>query len=535
MRKILFLTAALALAAGCSPKVVVLYDNDVHCSVDGYADMAARQKAEKQACKYVYTVSAGDFVQGGNLGAGTKGAYITAIMNKVGYDFVTLGNHEFDYGMPRQREITDELDAVTLDCNLIYIPDGKRLYDPYAIVRCGSKKIAFLGVSTPYSFVSSTPKFFQNEKGEYIYSLSVDTFYDTVQNMVDDARSRGADYVIALTHLGDDVEADPINSQRLIAATCGIDVVLDGHSHSTVERRILKNSRGEDVLMTSTGSHFENIGRLALEKGRFSSQLLPVTAVTPKDPEVERFVDSLKAEYNKQGSKIICVNRQKLLATGDGKRIVRLAQQPLGRLIAEAYRVMTGSDVGFIGGGSIRTDLPEGAVSHNDIFAIMPFGNEICTAEVPGSVIADILEFSVHALPMEFGGYQQVSGLTFDVNPDIPSPVVVDANNEFVKFDGGKRRVSNIRILNEAAGEYEPLDPGKIYKIAGTDYMLLNHGDGYNFTDEKTVRRTNLVDVQIFEQYIVDYLEGVIDYRWEYLLVRESFITPSQSSPKAKS
>lgn len=511
MKKITLFFATVAMICGCSPKVVVLYDNDVHCAVDGYADMAARKKAEKAQCQYVYTVSAGDYVQGGNLGAGTKGAYIALIMNKVGYDFVTLGNHEFDYGMPRQAEFAKELDAKIVDCNLIYLPENRRLYDPYAIVQCGPKRIAFLGVSTPYSFVSSTPKYFQNDKGEYIYSLCVDTFYDTIQNMVDDARNQGADYVIALTHLGDDVEADPINSQSMIANTHGIDVVLDGHSHSTVEHRILKNNKGKDVLMTSTGSHFENIGRLALEKGKFTSQLIPVNATTPKDPEVEDFVDSLKQEYDKLGNKIMCVNREKMFAEQDARRIVRFSQQPLGHLIAEAYRYVTGSEIGMIGGGSIRNNLNQGAISHNDIFSILPFGNQICTAEIPGSILADILEFSVHALPMEFGGYQQLAGVKYDLDLSVPSPVVVDANNEFSKFDGGARRVKNIMVYDEASASYKPLDPNRKYKVAGADYMLVNHGDGYNFTDNCEVRNTNLVDVQVFEQYLTDVLKGVIE------------------------
>lgn len=511
MKKIFSLAIAAALLCACSPKVVVLYDNDVHCAVDGYADMAARQKAEKALCKNVFTVSSGDFVQGGNLGAGTKGAYIALIMNKVGYDFVTLGNHEFDYGMKRQAEIAEELDAKIVDCNLISLVDGKRLFDPYEIVQCGRKRIAFLGISTPYSFVSSTPRFFQNEKGEYIYSLCVDTFYETVQNMVDDARNQGADYVIVLAHLGDDVEVDAINSQTLIANTNGIDVVLDGHSHSTVEKRILKNNKGRDVLMTSTGSHFENIGRLTFEKGKFSSQLLPVTEVSPKDPDVERFVDSLKCEFEKQGSRIVCVSKRRLCATEDGKRIVRFEQRPLGKLVADAYRVVTGAEIGSAGGGSLRNDLPQGAVSHNDLFSIMPFGNRVCTVELPGSVIADIVEFSVHGLPMEFGGYQQFSGLTFDLDESVPSPAVVNSYNEFVKFEAGPRRVSNIKVYDAASDSYLPLDPDRKYKFASVDYMLLNHGDGFIFTDGYDVRHTGLTDLQVLETYLTDSLHGVVD------------------------
>lgn len=509
--KVLFAAGcAAALLFSCSPKVTVLYDNDVHCAIDGYADMAALRSAAEADCKYVFTVSSGDFVQGGSIGAGTKGAYIVDIMNKVGYDFVTLGNHEFDYGMERQAGIVGELDAQVLDCNLFYLPENRRMYEPYAIVRCGSKRIAFVGVSTPYSFISSTPLYFQNEKGEYVYSLCVDNIYEVVQNAVDDARSRGADYVIVLSHLGDEVESVPVNSHALIANTRGIDVVLDGHSHSTVERRILKNSEGRDVLLTSTGSHFENVGRLTLERGRFRSELLSVSANSPKDSEVERFVDSLREDFEKAGKRIVCVSGRRLNADEDGVRIVRLGQQPLGHLIAEAYRCGTGSQIGSVSGGSIRTYLPQGAVSYNDLFSILPFGNEICTVELPGSVIADMIEFSVYGLPLEFGGYQQFSGLTFDVDFSVPSPVEVNANGEFTKFNGGGRRVSNIRVYDGQTGSWQPLEMQRLYKYAGTDYLLLNHGDGFRFTDNFDVRRTGMTDLQVLVNYITGNLQGVI-------------------------
>lgn len=507
---LLAVAVAAALLFSCSPKVTVLYDNDVHCAIDGYADMAAYRKAAKADCKYVYTVSAGDFVQGGSIGAGTKGDYIVKMMNKVGYDFVTLGNHEFDYGMERQAEIVNELDAGVVDCNLIHLPDNKRLYEPYAIVECGPRRIAFVGVSTPYSFISSTPRFFQNEKGEYVYTLCVDNLYEIVQSVVDEARSRGADYVIVLSHLGDEVDVTPVNSHTLIANTHGIDVVLDGHSHSTVERCILKNDKGEEVLMTSTGSHFENVGRLTLEKGRFRSELLPVSAATPKDPEVERFVDSLKEDFEKEGRRIICVSESRMKAMEDGVRLVRLQQQPLGRLITDAYRFFTGAQVASVSGGSIRTDLPQGAVSYNDLLAILPFGNKICTVELPGSVIADMVEFSVCGLPEEFGGYQQFSGLTFDVDVSIPSPVEVDANGEFVRFDGGRRRVSNIKVYDPDSDLYLPLEPEGKYKFAGTDYLLLNHGDGYAFTDAFDIRQTGMTDLQVLVEYLTGHLQGVI-------------------------
>ena len=257
----------LALAVACSPKttpagksgkaasdIVILYDNDVHCSVDGYAKMAALKAEKKAQTPYVTVVSAGDYVQGGSMGAASKGGYIVTIMNAVGYDLVTLGNHEFDYAIPRLKEISKELKATILCCNLIDLKADARMFKPYEIVDYGGTKVAFIGAATPYSFNSSTPAYFQDDKGNYVYSLSADTYYDTFQNFINDARNQGADYVVALTHLGDDVNYDPINSQELARQTEGLDVILDGHSHSLVPQRILTNKAGKSVLYSQTGS-----------------------------------------------------------------------------------------------------------------------------------------------------------------------------------------------------------------------------------------------------------------------------------------
>ena len=524
MKKIFLLILIAAATLSCSPKatpvssgtkaaypIVILYDNDVHCSVDGYAKMAAL-KAEKQAqTPYVTLISAGDFVQGGSMGAASKGGYIITIMNAVGYDFVTLGNHEFDYAIPRMKELTGELTATVLCCNLIDLKAGRRMYKPYEIVDYGGTKVAFIGAATPYSFNSSTPSFFQDDKGEYIYSLCIDTYYDMFQNYVNDARNQGADYVVAITHLGDDVEVDPINSQELARRTEGIDVILDGHSHSLVPERILTNKAGKKVLYSQTGAHFENLGVMTLRpNGKITLEMVPTDRYTKEDPRVKAVTDSLKAEYDKLGARLIGRSEVTLPAKdADGDWLVRNEETSLGDFCADAFRYVLGTDITFLGGGSIRDNLDAGDVRFGDIFNVFPFGNTASIAELSGQEILDVLEFSVFSYPTDFGGFLHVSGLTFTLDPSVESPVVIDENKSFVKFDGGPRRVSDVKVLNAATGVYEPIDLKGKYRVSSINYLLMEAGDGFTMLDDRG-RDLGTIDVDILEQYIAKNLHGLI-------------------------
>ncbi|MCF0178532.1 MAG: metallophosphoesterase, partial [Bacteroidales bacterium] len=273
----LLLTLLIALTiSACAPKraaviasdikdIVILYDNDVHCAVDGYPAIAALKKQLKAENNYVTTVSSGDFVQGGSLGAVSKGEYIVRLLNAADYDFVALGNHEFDYGLQRLDELSKMLSAQILCCNLSSLKSGRMLYPAYSIVDYGGRKVGFIGVSTPYSFASSTPAHFKDSDGNWLYSLHSDMTYEIVQQNIDEVRAKGADYVVLLTHLGIDAETDPINSLELIKHVSGMDVVLDGHSHVTISSQKLKDKNGKEVVLTSTGSHFENIGKLQIK------------------------------------------------------------------------------------------------------------------------------------------------------------------------------------------------------------------------------------------------------------------------------
>lgn len=524
MKRFSLLFLVLALAVACSPKttpagksgkaasdIVILYDNDVHCSVDGYAKMAALKAEKKAQTPYVTVVSAGDYVQGGSMGAASKGGYIVTIMNAVGYDLVTLGNHEFDYAIPRLKEISKELKATILCCNLIDLKADARMFKPYEIVDYGGTKVAFIGAATPYSFNSSTPAYFQDDKGNYVYSLSADTYYDTFQNFINDARNQGADYVVALTHLGDDVNYDPINSQELARQTEGLDVILDGHSHSLVPQRILTNKAGKSVLYSQTGAHFDNIGVMTISpNGEINLSLVSTKDYTKEDPRVCSVIDKLKAEYAAQGARKIGYNEVMLPAkNAEGDWLVRSGETSLGDLCADAFRVCLGTDIAIVGGGSLRKDLPAGDVRFDDIFNVFPFNNNAAVATLTGQEILDALEFGVAAYPTDFGGFPHVSGMTFEFDPSVESPVVYDVNKAFVRINAGERRVRNVKVYNPETQLYERIDPAKEYTVGGSTYMLKDAGDGYELLKGKG-RDTGVVDLDILEKYIVEKLGGRI-------------------------
>ena len=500
--------------------VIVLYENDVHCGVEGYGNFAALKDEMKASHKYVTLVSSGDFVQGGSLGASSHGRNIINIMNEVGYDYVTLGNHEFDYGIPRQQELMEELNAECLCCNFKDLRTGKQLYEPYRIVNYGNFDVAFLGMSTPYTINSSTPSYFKDEKGNFIYSFCIENFYDVVQNAVNSARKEGAEYVVVLSHLGDESEGEGgVNSPSMIENTYGIDVVLDGHSHSVIPGTILKNKRGEDVLLTSTGTKFQYLGVLTISPdGKFKTELIPTETYTKQDLSVMKVIDEIKEGYKKVAEQVIFTSDVRLASYDDqNNRLVRNQECNIGNFCTDAYRTVFGTDIAFLGGGSIRADLPKGNVTYNDLYTMFPFENGTCKGECTGELLLDILEFSVSIAPGEFGGFQQVSGLRFEYDSSIPSPVIYNANHD---FDGvnGERRVKKVEILNKETGAYEPLDPKKTYTFAASSYMAIDHGDGFAMMDRCTnIQDLGILDTDIIQNFLENYKNNHVGIEYEGL------------------
>ena len=501
-----------------SQDIIVLYENDVHCGVDGYANFAALKNEMKASHKYVTVVSNGDFVQGGSLGASSHGRNIINIMNEVGYDYVTLGNHEFDYGIPRQIELMEALNAECLCCNFKDLRTGKQIYEPYHIVNYGKFDVAFVGMSTPYTINSSTPTYFKDENGNYRYSFCIENFYDVVQNAVNSARKEGANFVVVLSHLGDEDEGEGgINSPSMIENTYGIDIVLDGHSHSVILDSIVKNKKGENVTLTSTGTKFEYMGVLTINpNGSFKTELIPTKTYTKQDPWVLKVINEIKEGYKKVAEQVIFTSDVKLASYDDqGNRLVRSQETNIGNFCTDAYRTVFDTDIAFLGGGSIRADLPKGNVTFNDLYTMFPFENGTCKGECTGELLLDILEFSVSIAPGEFGGFQQVSGLRFEYDPNIPSPVVYNANHD---FDGvkGERRVKKVEILNRETGEYEPLQLDKTYTFAASSYLAIDHGDGFAMMERCTnIQDAGVLDTDIIQSFLENYKKNHVGTEYE--------------------
>ena len=491
--------------------VVILYENDVHCAVEGYSKLAAMKNELSETYTNVGVVSVGDFVQGGTLGAVSKGEYIVNLMNKVGYDAIALGNHEFDYQLPRLNELNAMSNTKFISCNFQKIGEDKSYFEPYTIVSYGNVDVAYIAITTPETINSSSPAQFKNDKGELIYTFNESKLYDIVQTNINAAETAGADYVIALSHIGYDESGNLADITDVIENTDGFDVVLDAHSHSVIEEKVIKDKSGDDVLLTSTGTKFEYIGKLTIKNGAFDTELVEVESYTKTDPVVDAYITEINENYAQLGNRKIGESKVEFITHDkDGNRLVRNAETNLGNFCSDALRVMTGADMSFVNGGGLRAPMESGDITFNDIFSVFPFNNQIVTAEISGQILIDFLEMAVMNYPEEDGSFPHMSGVTFSVNKSIPTSVKVDANGFFEKVDGAYR-VYNVKVLDKTSGEYKALDPNGKYILAGFNYFILDFGGGMTmFKDAKILDAEGTLDVELLENYIVEHLGGVI-------------------------
>lgn len=530
MKKLLTLLLALVMAMGLIPAmaeapspakdIVILYTNDVHCGIDtyfGYAGLASyRDKLEADG-DLVTLVDVGDAIQGEAIGTLTTGSSIIELMNQVGYDIAIPGNHEFDYGMARFMELTKMAKFPYTSCNFKMGSDP--VFEPYVIIEyMGTAKVAFVGITTPKTITSSTPAFFQDGNGNFIYSFAPGEngkeLYDTVQATVDAARAEGADYVVALSHLGIEAECAPYMSTDVIVNTTGIDVVLDGHSHSVIDSEKVKNKDGEDVLLSSTGTKLENIGVLRISKDSgLSTSLVKIggtgtltTIASNWNTEIAGAVSALKSEFEGLLNEVVAKTDVDLTINDPetGERIIRVAETNLGDLCADAYLAMSGADVAFVNGGGIRVSIPAGDITYGDIIKVHPFGNALCMVECTGQEILDALEMGVRVVPGENGGFLHVSGLTYEIHTYIESSVKCSEEGLFESVDG-EYRVKNVMVGGE------PLDLDKTYTMASHNYLIKDAGDGFTmFQDNELLLDCILLDNQVLINYITDTLGGVV-------------------------
>ena len=527
-------TAATATQPGA---IVIVHTNDVHCAVDdnlGYAKLVnyAKTMRSTYGADNVTLVDAGDAVQGKAMGTLTDGEYLVDIMNECGYDFAIPGNHEFDYGMTQFNTLVARANAKYLSCNFTDLRTGNLMFDAYAMreydTAVGKKKVAYLGICTPESLTKSSPAHFQ-EDGIYRYGFCEDDsgtkLYDAVQSAVDQARTDGADYVVALAHLGQDGVTPRWTSTSVAANTSGIDVVIDGHSHELYAQTPL-NKNGEPVLVTQTGTQLVGIGQVVIDPANgtiaayASNDTETVTASTTKgtasivkawdgiDADTAAFIAGLQADLAKITERVIGRSDVRLVALEDDDYTwaVRAHETNLGDFVADAYLALAWhggvmADIGFVNGGGIRANIEPGDVTYGDLINVQPYNNQLCYVDTLGQNILDALEAGVANLPNPSGGLQHVSGLAYTVRTDIPSSVQMPGG----KFGGvtGEYRVRDVLVNGE------PLDVNRRYKLVSHTFLLMEGGDGLTmFMNDEAVLLD--LDNKALIEYIQYDLKGTI-------------------------
>ena len=535
----LVLLLGLSLGAGVSGRaeaagetatgdIVILYTSDVHCGIDqgfGYAGLQQIRESLRARGDTVLLVDDGDAVQGEPVGTMTRGEAIIGLMNRMEYDVAIPGNHEFDYGMEQFMHLTELAEFPYISCNFTH--EGELVFAPSLILEVCGKKIGFVGVTTPETPVSSTPRYFQNDAGEFVYGFcggeDGKDLYSAVQQAVDDVRADGADYVVVLGHLGNAESARPWTYADVIEHTSGIDVFLDGHSHDT-EQVTVKNLNGDEVPRSACGTKFACVGYCRIPaEGKITCGLytwnnpVPAPELLGIRNELSEAVDDAKAEMNAKLGEVVAATAVELTindpvetdTAGRPIRMVRRAETNLGDLVADAFREQGGADIGINGGGGIRDSIAAGDVTLEDILRVNPFGNSLCVIEVTGQQILDALEWGCRAVPSEEGGFLQVSGLSYEIHSTVESGCQKDEKGMFAGIEG-ERRVRNVMV-----GE-EPLDPDAVYTLAGTDYWLLDNGDGFTMFNGAPVLQDRVkLDNQVLIDYITESLGGVIGEEYE--------------------
>lgn len=533
--------------------IVILYTNDVHTYVDGpisYDVIAAIKKELQEEYEYVYLVDAGDHIQGTAYGSMDNGETIIKMMNAAGYDVATLGNHEFDYGMFGCMKAIDMAEYPYVSCNFHNEADGacgENVLNSYELLQAGEETIAIIGITTPETFTKTTPAYFQDEEGNFIYGIAGgddgSELYAAVQKAIDEAKEAGATKVIGLGHLGDDLSSMPWTSEETIANVCGFHAFIDGHSHSVVEGKEVSDRDGHKVLLTQTGQYFDRIGMMVIdaESGEITTDFIECKEILADDnetvegyelfsdiyagtelvmnEEVQNIKDAWIAEIDeKLGQKVGAAEVVLDNYDTEGNRMVRGKETNTGDFCADALYYLFDDmgmdvDVSIMNGGGIRNKAITGGITYKICKDIHTFGNVACLQTVSGQQILDALEWGSRQLGSgeESGGFLQVSGLTYHINTSIPCTVQEDENGIWIGGPTGEYRVHEVKVYNKETNEWEDLKLDGEYNLAGYNYTLRDLGDGCAmFEGAVNVLDYVMEDYMVLANYVQAFENGIV-------------------------
>ena len=560
---------AAAAQTGTSEDIVILYTNDVHTYIDGplsYDVISGIKKELKTQYAHVYLVDAGDHVQGTAYGSMDKGETIIQLMNAAGYDLATLGNHEFDYGMDGCMQIVQWAQYPYVSCNFYEEVNGVReenVLPSYQIFDCGTEKLAIVGITTPESFTKSTPSYFQDESGNYIYGISGgedgSALYADVQAAIDSAVADGATKVIALGHLGDDLSSQPWTSAEVIANVSGLSAFIDGHSHSTVEGQNVTDKDGNSVVLTQTGQYFGQIGMMVIsaETGKITTGFIGSEEIL--EPVVDESGNPVKDEEGNDQTEVVGYRLVSDLYTGaewcsdetvaaikdqwitkigeqlgtvigstsltldnysaDGTRLVRSQETNTGDFAADALYYLFDNmdmdvDVAIMNGGGIRNEAVTGEISYQTCKTIHTFGNVACLQTITGQQLLDALEWGARTAGTgeECGGFLQVSGITYKIDTQWPDSTQKDEKGVWIGGPTGGYRVHDVKVYNKETNAWDALDLEAHYNLAGYNYTLRDLGDGFNMFDGAVnVLDYVMEDYMVLANYVQAFEGGVVE------------------------
>ncbi len=484
-------------------KTVILHTNDVHGAIEGYAYITALKADYEAKGAEVILVDAGDYSQGEVYVSDTKGLDAVEMMNVTGYDVVTLGNHEFDYGYAQLKENMTKADFKIL-CANVYGEDGTPIFDAnYTYTTKSGVKIGFFGMETPEAQTKANPAL--------IKGLKFDTDLKAVAEKQLEAL-KDDDVVIALSHLGVDDSSKPYTSYDLYNAAKGIDFIIDGHSHSVMT----KGKNGEPIQ--STGTKFANIGVIVIDdatKKIESNSLYEIKEDTAKDATVaaaaQKIIDRIDKEYGAvfakskvelNGAKAPNGNRDGETNNGDlitDAMLWKVMQNKEGLTVNEDHVVA------ITNGGGIRAAIKVGDVTKKDIKTVLPFGNTIEVIYVTGTELLEALEASTFCVPESIGGFPQVSGISYTIS----TGAVYDANAETYPASTyyGPKSINRVTINSINGKEFKANDT---YAVVTNNFCAEGGDTYYAFAAATSKFDTGVTLDMAVMDYITKELKGVI-------------------------
>ena len=497
--------AAEETAQDLDGDIVILHTNDVHGAISGYAKVAALKDAYEARGAYVLLMDAGDFIQGDPTVSTSEGATAVELMNLAGYDVASMGNHEFDYGYQNLKDLEADADFTIVDANVLY--NGQVAFEDNVVFTApDGTKIGVFGLDTPETATKAHPAKIQG-----VTFLAGEDLYDCAQDQVDALEAEGCEYIICLGHLGIDEESVGNRSIDLLEEVEGIDVFIDGHSHSTLEDvKAAAGGTGKvgDTLVTSTGTKLESVGVVTIDAdGTITTATTPVADLTAEDADVAARAAAIQKEIDDEYGTVFA--KTEVALNGEREPGNRTEETNLGDLICDALvwgaeREGTEVDAAVTNGGGIRASIAAGDITKKDINTVLPFGNTLSIVQVTGAELLEALEASTYCTPTSIGGFPQVSGIEFTVD-------TTKAYDQGELYPGstyyGPKSIQRVTI--ETVGG-EPFDANATYTIATNDFMAAGGDTYYAFAAASVNYDLGLSMDEVVMDYITDELKGTV-------------------------